>query len=131
MPNSRPTHRTGAERFWNAREPGQRPWAARSERCEAPVADGGHIVCGSKVAPGGGCQQVAEWMLTCFRCQAEKVGSKGWPGGFSGESGDVVVGLVELSDGLGSAELFGCHVEAVCVALDRLAEPGRWIVELA
>jgi hypothetical protein len=48
------------------------------------------------------------------------VGSDGWPGGFSGESGDVMVGLVELCDGLGSEELLGCDVEAVGVALDRL-----------
>jgi hypothetical protein len=32
---------------------------------------------------------------------------------------------------LGSDELFGCHVEAVGVALDRLGKPGRWVVELA
>jgi hypothetical protein len=38
--------------------------------------------------------------------------------------------LVELCDGLGSEELFGCDVEAVGVALDRLGKPGRWIVEL-
>jgi hypothetical protein len=38
--------------------------------------------------------------------------------------------LVELCDGLGSDELFGRHMEAVGVALDRLKEPGRWVVEL-
>ena len=32
---------------------------------------------------------------------------------------------------LGSDELFGCDVEAVGVALDRLEKPGRWVVELA
>ena len=42
-----------------------------------------------------------------------------------------MVGLVELCDGLGSEELFGCDVEAVGVALHRLEKPGRWIVELA
>jgi hypothetical protein len=31
---------------------------------------------------------------------------------------------------LRSEELFGCRVEAVGVALDRLEEPGRWVVEL-
>jgi hypothetical protein len=41
-----------------------------------------------------------------------------------------MVGLVELCDGVGSDELFGCYVEAVGVALDRLEEPGRWVVEL-
>ena len=39
--------------------------------------------------------------------------------------------MVELCDGLGSDELFGCDVEAVGVALHRLEKPGRWIVELA
>jgi hypothetical protein len=39
--------------------------------------------------------------------------------------------LVELCDGLGSDELFGCDVEAVGVALDRLEKPGRWAGELA
>src|SRR5215211_7718075 len=56
---------------------------------------------------------------------------RGWPGGFVGESGDVVVGLVELYDCLGSEELFGGDVEAVGVALYRLEKPGRWVVELA
>ena len=96
-----------------------------------PIKDGGHIACGSEVASGGGCQHVAEWMLSSFGGEGEQVGSEGWPGGFGGESGNVVVGLVELCDGLGPEELFGCHVEAVGVALDRLEEPGRWIVELA
>src|SRR5215213_4256969 len=45
--------------------------------------------------------------------------------------GDVLIGLVELRDGLSSDELLGCDVEAVGVALDRLEEPGRRIVELA
>ena len=31
----------------------------------------------------------------------------------------------------GSDELFGCDVETVGVALHRLEEPGRWVVELA
>ena len=70
-------------------------------------------------------------MFTGFRRQVEEVGSQGRPGGFRGESGDVLVGLVELCDGLGSEELFGCDVEAVGVALDRLEEPGRWVVEFA
>ena len=70
-------------------------------------------------------------MLTGLRRQGEQVGSQGRPGGFSGESGDVLVGLVEFCDGLGSEELFGCDVETVDVALDRLEKPGRWAVELA
>jgi hypothetical protein len=59
------------------------------------------------------------------------VGSKGRPGGFSGEAGDVLVGYVELCDGLGSDKLFGCDVEAVGVALDRLEQPDLWVIELA
>jgi hypothetical protein len=59
-------------------------------------------------------------VLTSFGREGEQVGSDAGPGGFVGESGDVLVGLVELCDGLGSEELFGCDVEAVGVALDRL-----------
>ena len=81
--------------------------------------------------PAGGCQQVAERVLSSFGRQGEQVGSQGRPGGFGGESGDVLVGLVELCDGLGSDELFGCDVEAVGVALDRLEKPGGWVAQLA
>jgi hypothetical protein len=95
------------------------------------VEDGRHVVCGSEVASAGGCQQVAKWVFTGFGRKVEQVGSHGRPGGFGGEAGDVVVGYVELCDGLRSDELFGCQVEAVGVALDRLEKPGRWIVELA
>jgi hypothetical protein len=42
-----------------------------------------------------------------------------------------VVGLVELCDGVGSEELFGCDVEAVGVALHSVEEVGGWILELA
>ena len=56
------------------------------------------------------------------------MGSEGWPGGFSGEPGDVLVGLVKLCDGLGSDKLLGCDVEAVGVALNCLEKLGRWIV---
>jgi hypothetical protein len=44
--------------------------------------------------------------------------------------GEVLVGLVELRDGVGSDELFGSEVETVGVALDRLEEPDRWADEL-
>jgi hypothetical protein len=101
------------------------------ELWEAAVEDGGHVAGGSEVASAGGCQQVAERVFTGFGRQREQVGSEGWPGGFSGEPGEVLVGLVELCDGLGSEKLFGCHVEAVGVALDRLEQPGPWVVELA
>jgi len=40
------------QRFWNAREPGQRTWVGIGEQCEPPVEDGGHVVCGSEVAWG-------------------------------------------------------------------------------
>src|SRR5829696_3142068 len=119
------------EREWNAREPGQRTWVGRRERWEAPVEDGGHVACGSEVASGGGYQHVAEWVLLGFGGEGEQVGPQGWPGRFVGESGDVPVGLVEFCDGLGSEELFGGNVEAVGVALHRLEEPGRRVVELA
>src|SRR5215216_7906973 len=121
----------GMDRFWYAGKPGQRTWVGRRELWEAPVDDGGHVACGVEVASAGGCQHVAEWVLSGFCCEAEQVYSEGWPGGFGGESGEVLVGLVELCDSLGSEELFGCEVEAVGVALDGLEEPGRWIVEVA
>jgi hypothetical protein len=84
-----------------------------------------------EVASGGGCQHVTEWVFTGFGGEGEQVGSQGRPGRFVGESGDVLVGLVEFCDGLGSNELFGCDVETVGVALDRLGKPGLWLVELA
>src|SRR5688572_19723115 len=111
------------QRWRNAREPGQRPLDGRCRFWEAPVQDGGHVACGVEVASAGGCQHVAEWVLTGLRRQREQVGPQGWPGGFGGESGDVLVGLVELCDGLGSEELFGCDLEAVGVALDRMEKP--------
>jgi hypothetical protein len=43
---------------------------------------------------------------------------------------DLVGSAVEHLHGLGSEELFGRDVEAVGVALDRLEQPGCWIVEL-
>jgi hypothetical protein len=123
--------RMGMQGWWNAREPGQRTLVGRSERCEAPIEDGRNVVCGSEVAFAGGCQQLAERMFTGFGCLGDQVGSQGGPGGFGGESGEVLVGLVELSHGLGSDELLGCDVEAVGVALDRLEKTNRWIIDLA
>jgi hypothetical protein len=119
------------ERWRYAWEPGQGTWVDRRQLGEAPVEDGGHVACGSEVTSGGGSQQVAEWVLPGFGGEGEQVRSQGRPRGLVGESGNVPVGLVELCDGFGSDELFGCHVEAVGVALDRLEQPGRWIVELA
>ena len=127
----RSPRRDGYGAFWNAREPRQRTWVDRRELWEAPVEDGGHIAGRAEVSSAGGCQHVAEWVLSGFSCQREQVDSQGWPCRFGRESRDVVVGLVELCDGLWSEELLGCDVDAVCVALDRLEEPGRWVVELA
>ena len=70
----------GMQRFWNAREPGQRTWVGRRELWEAPVEDGGHVACGLEVASAGGCQQVAEGVFTGFGGEGEQVGSQGWPG---------------------------------------------------
>jgi hypothetical protein len=119
------------ERFWNAWEPGQRTWVDRHHRWEAPVEDGGHVAGGVEVSSGGGRQQVAERVLSGFGRQREQVGPQGRPSRFVGESGEVLVGLVELGHDLGSQELFGCDVEAVGVALDRLGKPGRWVADLA
>ncbi|HTF40316.1 MAG TPA: hypothetical protein VK754_06960, partial [Propionibacteriaceae bacterium] len=85
----------------------------------------------SEVASACCFQQVTDRVLLGFGRDGEQVGSEGWPGGFGSESVNVLVGLVELCDGLGSDELLGCDVEAVGVALDRLEQPGRWVVELA
>jgi hypothetical protein len=65
--------RMGMQGWWNAWQPGQRPWGGWRECCEAPVEDGGHIVCGSEVASGGGRQQVAEWVLSSLGRQVEQV----------------------------------------------------------
>ena len=119
------------QRWWNAREPRQRTWVDRRERWEAAVKDGGHVAGSAEVSSGGGCQHVAERVLSTFGREGEQVGPQDGPAGFGGESGNVLVGLVELCDALGSEELFGCDVEGVGVALDRLGQPGRWVVELA
>ena len=70
-------------------------------------------------------------MFSGFDRNGEQMSSQSWPSRFRGEAGDVLVGSVELRDGLGSGKLLGCDMEAVGVALDRLEEPGRWIIELA
>ena len=121
----------GMERWWNAGEPGQRTWVGRRERWEAPVEDGGHVAGSLRSRPAAAVSMWRSGCFTGFGREAEQVCPEGRPGGFVGEPGEVLVGLVELCDGLGSDELFGCDVEAVGVALDRLEEPGRWAVELA
>ena len=59
------------------------------------------------------------------------MGSQGWPGRFGGESGEVLVGLVERCDGLGSEKLFGGDVEAVGVALNSVEEPRSGVAEFS
>jgi hypothetical protein len=121
----------GMECFWNARQPGQRTWVDRRQLWEAPVEDGGHGVCGSKVMSGGGCQQMAERPLTRFSREGEQVGSQRWPSGFGGESRKVLVGFVELGHSLRSDELLGGDVEAVGVAPNRVMKPGGRVAEFA
>jgi hypothetical protein len=110
----------GMGRFWNAREPRQRTRVGRRELWEAPVEHGGHVACSPEVSSAGRRQHVAQWVLPSFGREAEQVCPQGWPGGFIGQSGNVLVGVVKLRDGLWPDELFGCDVEAVGVALDRL-----------
>jgi hypothetical protein len=99
----------GLERWWNVWQPGQRAWVGRRQRCKPPVEGGGHVLCGSEVASAGGGQQVAEGVFTSFGREVEQVCPQGRPGGFSGEPGDALVGLVELRDGLGSEELLAAR----------------------
>src|SRR5215218_4790383 len=61
-----PPNGLGKEPWWNARQPGQRTWVSRRERCETPVEDGRHIAYGPRVGSADGCQQVAEWVLSSF-----------------------------------------------------------------
>jgi hypothetical protein len=123
--------RMSMQRWWKTWEPGQQTWTSRRQRCEAPVEDCGHVAGGSELASAGGGQHLAEWMLSGFGGEGEQMGSQGRPGGFVGQFRNVVVGLVELCDGLGAEELFGCDMEAIGVALDRLEKPGCWVVGLA
>src|SRR5687767_10333600 len=116
------------ERWGNAREPGQRTWVGRRERCQAPVEDGGQVARRFEVASAGGCQHVAEWVVTGFGREGKYVGSQGWPCGFGGEARDVLVGLVELCDGRWSDEFLGGEVEGVGVALDGVEEPDGGVV---
>jgi hypothetical protein len=107
---------------------GRRTWVGRREFWEAPAKDGGHVACGSEVASCGGLSACGGAGAVRFVRQREQLGPQSWPNRLVGE---VLVGLVELCDGLGSDELFGCDVEAIGVALDLLQQPRRWVVELA
>jgi hypothetical protein len=71
----------GLERRWYARQPGQRTWVDRRQRWNAPVEHGRHVVCGSKIACVGGCQHVAEWVLSTFGRKGEQMCPQGRPGG--------------------------------------------------
>ena len=44
---------------------------------------------------------ILKQQIAGFGSEGEQVGPQSWPAGFRGESGDVVVGLVELCDGRG------------------------------
>src|SRR4029450_2864086 len=87
---------TASKRSWRGTREypvtGQRTWVGRRDRREPPVEHGRYITCGSEGAIGGDCLQVAERVLAGFGRQVEEVCSQGWPGGFGGESGNVVVG---------------------------------------
>jgi hypothetical protein len=66
-----PPEGMGMERFWYAREPGQRTWVDGREGREAPVEDGGHVAGSAEVSSGGGCLQVQEGVLLGFGRQRE------------------------------------------------------------
>jgi hypothetical protein len=74
---------------------------------------------------------VAQWVFTSAGREGEQVGAQGWPGGLRGESRNILVGLVELRDGLESDELFGSDVEAVSLALNCVEQPGSWVAEFS
>jgi hypothetical protein len=118
--------RVGMQRVRNAREPGHRTWVDGRELWEAPVEHGGHVAGSAEVSSAGSCQHVAERVLTGVRGEGEQVGSQRRPSRFSGEFGDVLVGLVELCDGLGSEELFRRDVETVTVNRPGTAGPLEW-----
>ena len=99
---------------------------------EPPVQDGGHVCCCAEFAPGGGCQQVEERVLTGLGRQGEQVGSERRPGRLAGEVGhDLVGSAVERLNDLGSNQLLGRDMEAVGVALNGLEEPGSRVAEFS
>jgi hypothetical protein len=119
------------QRCWNAGQPRQRTRVDGRGRGEPPVEDGGHVTGGAEVASGGGRLQMLEGVLPGFGRQREQVGPQGRPRRFFGEPGHVMVDSVELCDGIGSDQLFGRNLETVGVALDRLEQPGRRVVEFS
>jgi hypothetical protein len=67
-----PPRGMAVESCWYAGQPRQRTWVDRRQLWEAPVEDGGHVACGFEVASGGGCQHVAQWLLTGSAARASK-----------------------------------------------------------
>ena len=113
------------ERLRDAGKPRKRPWVGGCGFWEAPVQHGGQVCCGVEFATGGRCVQVEEWVLTGVGGQGQQVCPQGRPGQLVGEFGDDLVGSgVEHLNGLGSEELFGCHMKAVGVTPDGLTQPG-------
>jgi hypothetical protein len=116
----------------NAGKPRQRPWVSGCRFWEAPVQHSGHVAGGVKLATGGRCVQVEEWVLTGLGRQGEEVCPQGRPGRLVGEVGHDLVGSgVERLDGLGSDELLGRDMEPVGVALDGVIQPGSRVAEFS
>ena len=69
-------------------------------------------------------------MLAGFGGEVDQVSPEGWPGGFVGEAGQVLVDAVEFGQGSWSEKLFGGCAEAIGVALHSVEEAGGWVVEL-
>jgi hypothetical protein len=61
------------KRFRNTGKPRKRSWAGSRGLLEAPVEHGGHVAGSLKVASGGGCLQVEEWVFSGFSRQREEV----------------------------------------------------------
>ncbi len=99
---------------------------------EPPVEYCGHVAGGLKVASGGGCPEVEEWVLTGFNRQREQVCSQGRPRRLAGEFRNDLVSLaVERMNDLGANQLLGRDMGPVGVALDGVEEPLGWVTELA
>src|SRR5215203_3019614 len=69
-------------------------------------------------------------MLAGFGGEVDQVSPEGWPGGFVGEVGQVLVDAIKFGQGSWSQKLFGGDVEAIGVALHSVEEAGGWVVEL-
>ena len=110
--------------FRNTGKPWQRATVGSCRLWEAPVEHGGHIAGGVEFAPGGGCVQVEEWVLTALRRQSEQVCPQRRPRGLAGEVGDDLVGsAVKHLNGLRANQLIGRDMEPVGVTLNGLEQP--------